>query len=59
MVLGKVWYIEYFICVNCNFFLGIKNFYERDGEVYCEEDYYKIFVFKCVYCNGFIVDVRK
>lgn len=57
--LGKVWHIEHFTCANCNLPLGTKNFYERDGEAYCEEDYHKIFAPKCAYCNGPIVDVRK
>lgn len=56
--LGKVWHIEHFTCANCNLPLGTKNFYERDGEAYCEEDYHKIFAPKCAYCDGPIVDVR-
>ncbi|XP_061162796.1 paxillin-like isoform X1 [Saccostrea echinata] len=54
--LGKVWHIEHFTCANCNLPLGTKNFYERDGAAYCEEDYHKIFAPKCAYCNGSIVD---
>lgn len=54
--LGKVWHIEHFICSHCNLPLGTKNFYERDGGAYCEEDYHRLFAPKCAYCNGPIVD---
>ncbi|OWF55345.1 Paxillin [Mizuhopecten yessoensis] len=55
-VVGQVWHIEHFICSHCNLPLGTKNFYERDGGAYCEEDYHRLFAPKCAYCNGPIVD---
>ena len=55
--LGKVWHIEHFMCDQCKVPLGTKNFYERDGAAFCEEDYHRIFAPKCNYCNGPIVDV--
>ncbi|XP_076108078.1 leupaxin-like isoform X3 [Mytilus galloprovincialis] len=54
--LGKVWHIEHFVCDQCKVPLGTKNFYERDGAAFCEEDYHRIFAPKCSYCNGPIVD---
>lgn len=54
--LGKVWHIEHFVCEQCKVPLGTKNFYERDGAAFCEEDYHRIFAPKCCYCNGPIVD---
>lgn len=54
--LGKIWHIEHFMCAHCHETLGTKNFYERDGQAYCERDYHSLFAPRCAYCNGPIVD---
>ncbi|XP_076340202.1 leupaxin-like isoform X2 [Tachypleus tridentatus] len=54
--LGKTWHPEHFTCNHCNQELGTKNFFERDGEPYCETDYHNIFSPRCAYCNGPILD---
>lgn len=55
--LGKTWHPEHFTCVQCQQELGDKNFFEREGLAYCEEDYHKLFSPKCNYCNKPIYDV--
>ena len=55
--LGKTWHPEHFTCVNCGTELGSKNFFERDGEPYCETDYHNLFSPRCAYCNASILDV--
>ncbi|XP_022661706.1 paxillin-like isoform X2 [Varroa jacobsoni] len=54
--LGRMWHPEHFVCSHCNQELGTRNFYERDGEPYCEQDYHNIFSPRCSYCNGPILD---
>ncbi|XP_028967465.1 paxillin [Galendromus occidentalis] len=54
--LAKMWHPEHFVCAHCSQELGTRNFYERDGEAYCEQDYHKIFSPRCSYCNGPILD---
>ena len=43
---------------HCNQELGTRNFFERDGNPYCEPDYHNLFSPRCAYCNGAILDVR-
>ena len=47
-----------FVCFHCRNELGTKNFFERDGQPYCEPDYHHLFSPRCAYCNGPILDVR-
>ncbi|KAL5015690.1 hypothetical protein ScPMuIL_005279 [Solemya velum] len=54
--LGRIWHTEHFTCTHCSELLGTKNFYERDGNAYCETDYHALFAPKCAYCNSAIVD---
>ncbi|KAG1678711.1 Paxillin [Nymphon striatum] len=54
--LAKTWHPEHFTCAHCNQELGSKNFFERDGQPYCETDYHSIFSPRCAYCNGPILD---
>ena len=56
--LGKTWHPEHFTCNHCNQELGTRNFFERDGQPYCELDYHNLFSPRCAYCNGAILDVR-
>lgn len=56
--LGKTWHPEHFTCNHCNQELGTRNFFERDGNPYCEADYHNLFSPRCAYCNGPILDVN-
>ncbi|OXA52524.1 transforming growth factor beta-1-induced transcript 1 protein isoform X2 [Folsomia candida] len=54
--LGKTWHPEHFCCAHCRSELGSKNFYEREGQPYCEDDYHQLYSPRCAYCNGPILD---
>ncbi|CRL02588.1 CLUMA_CG015798, isoform B [Clunio marinus] len=54
--LAKTWHPEHFTCNHCNQELGTRNFFERDGNPYCEADYHNLFSPRCAYCNGPILD---
>ncbi|XP_065558354.1 paxillin-like isoform X3 [Artemia franciscana] len=54
--LGRTWHPEHFSCAHCQKELGTKNFFERDGQPYCEPDYHHLFSPRCSYCNGPILD---
>lgn len=54
--LGKQFHPEHFTCNHCNQELGTRNFFERDGNPYCEADYHNLFSPRCSYCNGPILD---
>ncbi|XP_076054644.1 paxillin isoform X4 [Oratosquilla oratoria] len=54
--LGKTWHPEHFSCAHCNQELGTRNFFEREGRPYCEQDYHNLFSPRCAYCNGPILD---
>lgn len=56
--LGRTWHPEHFTCSHCCSELGTRNFFERDGNPYCEPDYHNLFSPRCAYCNGAILDVR-
>ena len=38
-------------------FIVLRNFFERNGKAYCEEDYHNMFSPRCAGCNGAIKDV--
>ncbi|CAB0035868.1 unnamed protein product [Trichogramma brassicae] len=54
--LGKTWHPEHFTCTHCREELGTRNFFEREGKPYCENDYHNLFSPRCAYCNGPILD---
>jgi len=54
--LGRTWHPEHFVCMHCRQELGTVNFFERDGQPYCEADYHNLFSPRCAYCNGPILD---
>lgn len=54
--LGRTWHVEHFVCAHCEQPLGTSNFYERDNQAYCEQDYHNLFAPRCAYCSGPIVD---
>uniref|UniRef100_A0A3P8VSW6 Paxillin n=1 Tax=Cynoglossus semilaevis TaxID=244447 RepID=A0A3P8VSW6_CYNSE len=54
--MGRTWHPEHFVCTHCQEEIGSRNFFERDGEPYCETDYHHLFSPRCYYCNGPILD---
>uniref|UniRef100_A0A915CD47 LIM zinc-binding domain-containing protein n=1 Tax=Parascaris univalens TaxID=6257 RepID=A0A915CD47_PARUN len=56
IALGKMWHPEHYVCCQCGEELGHRNFFERGGKAYCENDYHDIFSPRCAYCNGPIKD---
>ncbi|KAM5238409.1 paxillin isoform 1-T1 [Ctenodactylus gundi] len=54
--MGKTWHPEHFVCTHCQEEIGSRNFFERDGQPYCEKDYHNLFSPRCSYCNGPILD---
>jgi len=51
---GMTFHADHFRCVKCNGELGGKAFIEKDGNFYCENDYYANFNPKCGQCNEII-----
>ncbi|VDK82809.1 unnamed protein product [Litomosoides sigmodontis] len=56
IALGKMWHPEHYVCCQCGEELGHRNFFERSGKAYCEDDYHDMFSPRCAYCNGPIKD---
>ncbi|KAM9860222.1 paxillin a [Aulostomus maculatus] len=54
--MGRTWHPEHFVCTHCQEEIGSSNFFERDGQPYCEKDYHSLFSPRCHYCNGPILD---
>lgn len=54
--MGKTWHPEHFVCTHCQEEIGSRNFFERDGQPYCENDYHNLFSPRCHYCNGPVLD---
>ncbi|XP_066546269.1 paxillin isoform X2 [Amia ocellicauda] len=54
--MGRTWHPEHFVCTHCQEEIGSRNFFERDGQPYCERDYHNLFSPRCHYCNGPILD---
>ncbi|XP_051981563.1 paxillin a isoform X1 [Xyrauchen texanus] len=54
--MGRTWHPEHFVCTHCQEEIGSRNFFERDGQPYCEQDYHSLFSPRCYYCNGPILD---
>ncbi|XP_029006049.1 paxillin-like isoform X3 [Betta splendens] len=54
--MGRTWHPEHFVCTHCQEEIGSRNFFERDGQPYCETDYHSLFSPRCHYCNGPILD---
>ncbi|XP_067295714.1 paxillin a isoform X1 [Pseudorasbora parva] len=54
--MGRTWHPEHFVCTHCQEEIGSRNFFERDGQPYCEKDYHSLFSPRCYYCNGPILD---
>ncbi|KAK0416658.1 hypothetical protein QR680_012614 [Steinernema hermaphroditum] len=56
IALGKMWHPEHYVCCQCGEELGHRNFFERGGKAYCEDDYHNMFSPRCGYCSGPIKD---
>uniref|UniRef100_A0AAQ4PSU5 Paxillin n=1 Tax=Gasterosteus aculeatus aculeatus TaxID=481459 RepID=A0AAQ4PSU5_GASAC len=54
--MGRTWHPEHFVCTHCQEEIGSRNFFEREGQPYCETDYHHLFSPRCYYCNGPILD---
>lgn len=54
--LGNTFHPEHFTCAHCHMELGTQNFFEREGQPYCEDDYHSLFSPRCAHCNGAILD---
>ncbi|XP_040890897.1 nascent polypeptide-associated complex subunit alpha, muscle-specific form-like isoform X1 [Toxotes jaculatrix] len=54
--MGRTWHPEHFVCTQCQEEIGSRNFFERDGQPFCEKDYHNLFSPRCHYCNGPILD---
>nr|XP_020446220.1 paxillin-like isoform X5 [Monopterus albus] len=54
--MGRTWHPEHFVCTHCQEEIGSRNFFEREGQPYCERDYHNLFSPRCYYCNGPILD---
>ncbi|KAI3370312.1 hypothetical protein L3Q82_025083 [Scortum barcoo] len=54
--MGRTWHPEHFVCTHCQEEIGSRNFFEREGQPYCEKDYHGLFSPRCHYCNGPILD---
>jgi len=56
IALGKMWHPEHYVCCHCGEQIGHKNFFEKSGKAYCENDYHDLYSPRCAYCNGPIKD---
>eukprot|EP00118_Oscarella_pearsei_P008667 m.45952 g.45952 ORF g.45952 m.45952 type:complete len:533 (+) comp33647_c0_seq6:78-1676(+) len=49
--MGKTWHPDHFFCHHCSQPFGTAVFHEKDGEAYCEKDFYELFAPKCGACS--------
>ena len=52
--LGHQWHHEHFVCTVCNKPFQGQQFFEQDGNPYCEKDYFEKFGKRCAACGEFI-----
>ncbi|XP_065830432.1 leupaxin-like [Oscarella lobularis] len=62
--MGKTWHPEHFFCHHCSRPFGADVFHERDGQAYCEKDFYALFAPKCGACakpimSGFVSAINQ
>eukprot|EP01116_Phalansterium_solitarium_P002343 TRINITY_DN122_c0_g1_i3.p1 TRINITY_DN122_c0_g1~~TRINITY_DN122_c0_g1_i3.p1 ORF type:complete len:392 (-),score=80.57 TRINITY_DN122_c0_g1_i3:121-1296(-) len=48
---GKFWHKEHFVCYQCDQPLLGGKFYDKDGQLYCDSDYLRLFARKCSRCR--------
>ena len=51
------WHESHFTCSECGLRLRDSKVFQKDGLLYCEMDYKKMFVPRCAACSGFILTV--
>ena len=51
------WHESHFTCSECGLRLRDSKVFQKDGLLYCEMDYKKMFVPRCAACSGFILNV--
>ncbi|XP_075034803.1 transforming growth factor beta-1-induced transcript 1 protein-like isoform X4 [Mixophyes fleayi] len=49
--LGHTWHPEHFVCAHCKSLIGSTNFFEKDGQPYCERDYFTLHAPRCALCD--------
>ncbi|KAM4608185.1 transforming growth factor beta-1-induced transcript 1 protein [Discoglossus pictus] len=49
--LGHTWHPEHFVCAHCHTLIGSTNFFEKDGQPYCERDYFALHAPRCALCD--------
>ncbi|XP_053327774.1 transforming growth factor beta-1-induced transcript 1 protein isoform X2 [Spea bombifrons] len=49
--LGHAWHPEHFVCAHCHTMIGSTNFFEKDGQPYCERDYFALHAPRCSMCD--------
>ena len=54
--LGKAWHMAHFCCAACEIPIGEDVFFERDGHVYCQSDYSRLFGEPCARCANLITE---
>ncbi|XP_072128158.1 transforming growth factor beta-1-induced transcript 1 protein-like isoform X2 [Mobula birostris] len=54
--LGQTWHPEHFVCTHCQMEIGGRNFFEKEGLPYCEQDYWDLFSPRCADCKQPIMD---
>ncbi|XP_033627411.1 paxillin-like isoform X2 [Asterias rubens] len=54
--LDKTWHPEHFFCAQCGQPFNEGGFHEKNGKVYCKEDYFDMFAPKCGGCHRAIME---
>ncbi|KAM8962408.1 transforming growth factor beta-1-induced transcript 1 protein-like [Pelodytes ibericus] len=49
--LGHTWHPEHFVCAHCHVLIGSTNFFEKEGQPYCERDYFAVHAPRCGMCD--------
>ncbi|GJJ68342.1 hypothetical protein EMPS_00688 [Entomortierella parvispora] len=50
--MGKRWHSDHFVCTVCDVNLENTQFFHKDGQPYCSQDYHDKFSPKCGHCNA-------
>lgn len=58
VALGTTFHRDHFVCFECAEPLPANNFRQREGELYCEKDFHKLFTVKCDFCHDPIIHVK-
>lgn len=54
--MDRTWHPEHFICSSCGHQLADEAFHEKDGYIYCSNDFFRNFAPKCGGCGQSIID---